>query len=448
MAIKRCPYCRAIIDERDQYCNNCGTQLLFPEDEFIEEDIPGEKVLDVDETPAADQAADDLTLEEPEHLPVTQPSSAFAFPESIKDDQPAAKKKPRKPKKAEDEAGLEAPLELEEQEAKPSAGMLFEEAFSAKPPEVKPAPEPELKPEPETVTKPEIKLARPEEEEAVVPEIREDALSASTDEIEEIARLMSSLEKKEEVPHAVPEEKPKAPPPPDLDAAAFFEKDFGALRKDAGSRPVKDRTVERPEDILRTEELAPWAADVQREPPAVEPLGTFDIPDLKDGKPATPQPSADLTGILSKFEDEPPAPVEEPAVEAEDESPRGAAAPSEAWAEIPGRDEARREYLADRPGRERQDGDRQVRAGAQPRTQRTTAGGSKLKAKIYDVLIIALCWAVGVWLATRILSVSLFEIFDSALLPLMLFLLTLGVAYFFLFLYFLGETLGDRLSSR
>src|SRR4030043_362309 len=50
MAIRRCPYCKAIIDEQDKYCNNCGTQLLFPEDEFVEEEIPGDKIVDEDET--------------------------------------------------------------------------------------------------------------------------------------------------------------------------------------------------------------------------------------------------------------------------------------------------------------------------------------------------------------------------------------------------------------
>src|SRR3989304_36622 len=48
MAIRRCPYCKAIIDEQDKYCNNCGTQLLFPEDEFVEEEIPGDKIVDED----------------------------------------------------------------------------------------------------------------------------------------------------------------------------------------------------------------------------------------------------------------------------------------------------------------------------------------------------------------------------------------------------------------
>jgi hypothetical protein len=48
MAIRRCPYCKAIIDESQKYCNNCGTQLLFPQDETIEEDIKGEKIRDDD----------------------------------------------------------------------------------------------------------------------------------------------------------------------------------------------------------------------------------------------------------------------------------------------------------------------------------------------------------------------------------------------------------------
>ncbi|NTU51842.1 MAG: zinc ribbon domain-containing protein, partial [Candidatus Aminicenantes bacterium] len=60
MAITRCPYCHAIIDENDKYCNNCGTQLLFPEDEEVDEEIPGEKIVD------AEVEAKDYTVEEPE----------------------------------------------------------------------------------------------------------------------------------------------------------------------------------------------------------------------------------------------------------------------------------------------------------------------------------------------------------------------------------------------
>jgi uncharacterized protein with PIN domain len=46
MALKKCPYCQAIIDEKSELCTKCGTRLLFPEDEAIEEDIPGDKIVD------------------------------------------------------------------------------------------------------------------------------------------------------------------------------------------------------------------------------------------------------------------------------------------------------------------------------------------------------------------------------------------------------------------
>src|SRR4030042_2820363 len=60
MAITRCPYCHSIIDENDKYCNNCGTQLLFTKDEEIEEEIPGEKIID------AETEEKDYTVDEPE----------------------------------------------------------------------------------------------------------------------------------------------------------------------------------------------------------------------------------------------------------------------------------------------------------------------------------------------------------------------------------------------
>jgi|GEM_PF-3338751 len=60
MAITRCPYCHAIIDENDKYCNNCGTQLLFPEDDEVDEEIPGEKIID------AEVEEKDYTVDEPE----------------------------------------------------------------------------------------------------------------------------------------------------------------------------------------------------------------------------------------------------------------------------------------------------------------------------------------------------------------------------------------------
>src|SRR4030067_919871 len=63
MAIRRCPYCKAIIDEQDKYCNNCGTQLLFPEDEFIEEQIPGDKIV-VEDVAEKEEQKEEAKVEE------------------------------------------------------------------------------------------------------------------------------------------------------------------------------------------------------------------------------------------------------------------------------------------------------------------------------------------------------------------------------------------------
>ena len=48
MAIRRCPYCKAIIDEGSEYCYNCGPQLIFPEDENINEEVLGDKIVEED----------------------------------------------------------------------------------------------------------------------------------------------------------------------------------------------------------------------------------------------------------------------------------------------------------------------------------------------------------------------------------------------------------------
>src|SRR5512135_1240797 len=80
MAITRCPYCHAIIDEADKYCNNCGTQLLFTEDEEVEEEIPGEKIID------AEVEEKDYTVDEPESEKRQRPAPAKDLDAEIGED--------------------------------------------------------------------------------------------------------------------------------------------------------------------------------------------------------------------------------------------------------------------------------------------------------------------------------------------------------------------------
>ncbi|MCD6516702.1 MAG: zinc ribbon domain-containing protein [Candidatus Aminicenantes bacterium] len=66
MAIRRCPYCKAIVEEDGEYCSNCGTRLLFPEDEEIEEEIPGEKIIEDEEEKQRDIDEEEEGIEEEE----------------------------------------------------------------------------------------------------------------------------------------------------------------------------------------------------------------------------------------------------------------------------------------------------------------------------------------------------------------------------------------------
>lgn len=69
MAIRRCPYCKAIIDGVAEYCSNCGTQLLFPEDESKEEEIPGDKIVEEEEKEEETLEAEEAESEKEEPSP-------------------------------------------------------------------------------------------------------------------------------------------------------------------------------------------------------------------------------------------------------------------------------------------------------------------------------------------------------------------------------------------
>jgi hypothetical protein len=72
---------------------------------------------------------------------------------------------------------------------------------------------------------------------------------------------------------------------------------------------------------------------------------------------------------------------------------------------------------------------------------------SKLKAILFDLFFILIIWAVSLVLASRIMSAPILKLVSASAGSLVLFFLVLLVAYFFLFLFFLGETLGDRVVS-
>ena len=93
MAIRRCPYCKAIIDEGLEYCSNCGTQLIFPEDEFIEEEIPGEKIVDVGEEDAEPEEEKEEDTEEEKDLSAATDETEMKKPDVIAEEEIAQMKR-------------------------------------------------------------------------------------------------------------------------------------------------------------------------------------------------------------------------------------------------------------------------------------------------------------------------------------------------------------------
>jgi len=68
-----------------------------------------------------------------------------------------------------------------------------------------------------------------------------------------------------------------------------------------------------------------------------------------------------------------------------------------------------------------------------------------LKAKSFDILFVAVFWLASLWIAARSMDVTLFQMLGKASSGLLAYFGALLVLYLFLFYFFLGETLGDRL---
>ncbi|GAG31935.1 unnamed protein product, partial [marine sediment metagenome] len=71
-----------------------------------------------------------------------------------------------------------------------------------------------------------------------------------------------------------------------------------------------------------------------------------------------------------------------------------------------------------------------------------------LKSRAFDLFFIAALWIVTLWFASLVTEVSIFQLISASTLNVVGFYIILLAGYFFLFLFFLGETVGDNLFSR
>ena len=521
MAITRCPYCHAIIDENDKYCNNCGTQLLFSEDDEIEEEIPGEKIVDaeveekdytVDEpedekrpAPAKDldseideelaqelreeteeMALDELVAEEArkageddvteEVILVDEIEAAeAAVPDGsriLAEEGPSGSKKPE-PDADEDEEDEED--EDEEEEEKPTDELEDEkedEAVEEGPEEgAKALPRTGLEPDAEEETREYAAAAlkkaaeaaqvpeapAPPEDEPVVEYVSEiaapdEAATAGeaalrpatfdTKEFENLGRTVElSKEKVDKFLEGMSEKRPPAPPSPPPPA----------LEPTPAAAPIP-----------QTGSLPPWASTMKGAPVFAEDTGSVETRKFRGGEPSTPETeeeveifprrrAADSTIGLPEKVSQSPLPFGAPAPEEEAEDEEAgdeAAVRTKAWDLTPekavlpaGQVRPVREPATAPPGIEIEAPEEREEPGPRPPFSFSVF----FKSKAFDVLFVGLFWLVALWLAASSLGVTLFAILGSMSGPMLLLYAVFILIYFFLFKFFLGETLGDRL---
>jgi hypothetical protein len=406
VAIRRCPYCKAIIDESQKYCNNCGTQLLFPEDDSNEEPIKGEKILDDDfkdepENKGFDEPADDQGIEREEidleavlkgsgHFP-GEPAEALrpagrdngsvpnaAAPPApspkAESEEPAAARRPARSRKKPDSAVPKN--DTREEIARLIAVLEEKEKKGLEPPEL-PIGDDIPGPEPEPKTTPGTPLGKPKRRDKAV-----------------------------EIPTPVPsswENLLKKPPTTDLENGPLP----GAFA------PLEDIEAEEP-PAIEGPSANPAAGDTmdfeqevfRRTPPSVPSPTRMGIPEGVTGESA-------LLPRLDGEEELPREEIRRPLFE--EEIP--AAVPAAAG---PSEEEA---------------------------APRRLGFFRKIGALFFDIIFIAAVCLASLWLAARLMDVALFDLVSGARVSIALYFLALLFGYFFLFLFFLGETLGDRMAS-
>jgi hypothetical protein len=415
MAIKRCPYCRAIIDEKDPYCNNCGTQLLFPEDVDAEEEIKGEKIVD------ADVEDKDYEIPKPE-------DQASGTAES---------------------AEVE---ELEEDEAEPEENVILvdenkrDEGGEEKAPEVTPVGMPaegDALPAPSAEPGAEI----PAEGVPVIFAAERDGSRSETEE-GKVEKLEEEPETQEQVPAG---KKPLTFDTRELDQIGKtaelgkeqIEKFLEVLKEREEESKVRSIKPPEPED-----HLPPWASGMKDETPASgfergdEAMSREEGEEREDLEAGEPLPESEEEGAEEKgTKDKRPAHriadsgIGLPEKVTQTTLPFEKAIPRE---EIPAERKAVRSRKEE-PYEE--EAEEEEAARERPPFKLSVF----LKAKSFDILFVAVFWLVSLWLAARSMSVTIFQMFGVVPNGLFVFLGALLVLYFFLFYFFLGETLGDRL---
>jgi hypothetical protein len=430
MAIRRCPYCKAIIDEGSEYCSNCGTQLIFPEDEFVEEEIPGEKVIDVDkENSEPEEKPNPAKVkgqtakgkrERKKAAEVTKKKKAEAVKadaETAEDDVPESESEPKFKVETEVEPELEPETEerpddeeIAEDEKEELPVYMQEDISAEAPSEEFVEPEKELAQKIEDETEDESEEnALPDESTDFKTEDLEGMVDPAEKEKEEIEKFLDSLKEERERTKKYYEETGELPPwaqsmreGKTTEAPLAEEEDFGQV-------PIEPKEGEEIEDIKEAGDYEESFVEERIEEPVeediVEPGEEIPIKD-EEAKEEEPIRPADTGMGLPEGVDQQNLPFSQGIFESTQK-----------------KEKKRRPIKPD------------------------VSFSPWIKSRIFDVLIIVGAWLVALWLASRIAGIGFFRLLTTSTVQTLIFLVILLVIYFFLFLFFLGETLGDHLFS-
>lgn len=486
MAITRCPYCHAIIDENAKYCNNCGTQLLFTEDEKVEEEIPGEKIID------AETEEKDYTVEEPEDE--KRPAADRSLDKDIDEELEKELKEETEElaldelvaKEAGEEAGddvIEEVILVDEIEASESAGKGEPEESDKKEEtselkdtddEEEDADEDEEREEEEDKEKEDTDELKPLEEEGEEKEEHEDIKeeAPSEEETAELAAPVVPADETEPVIEYLSGDRDRdetvaageAVPQP----ATFDTRELEGigktveLSKDKIDKFLEVLTEKRvggeapPKDVREpTGTLPPWASTMKGAPVFPDETGPVDAGGKGGSDTAAAEEEveifprrrdSDSTIGLPERVSQAPLPFDQGAAEEEEE-------------EEPAEDETRERIFPpvepSRPEREavrlareqeRREAEVEVEEEGEEAAPRPPFSFSVFfKSKAFDVLFVGLFWLVALWLAAYSMGMTLFGILGSMSGSMLLLYAVFILIYFFLFKFFLGETLGDRL---
>lgn len=433
MAIRRCPYCKAIIDEGSEYCSNCGTQLIFPEDEFVEEEIPGEKIVDVDE--------EDIESQEEEQKRrrgrSTKGKKADAEPgEAVAEERPESVEA----ESAEEAEESEADAELESRAATEPGQEIFTAGEEDKE---------EIEEGSGAVDLPEAEEPPVEDEEPV--------------EIQEVSPA--------EIPYEEPSEQEeeislRTEEGPEEDLGKDADRDDSMEFKTADLEGMVDPAEKEKEEIEKfldslkeerekakkyyeeTGELPPWAQSMRSDSASgipydtEEEMGEESLEDVEGEEDVEVEEAAGVEEPFGTDESEETGkPIGDASSEGKAEG-KDTGRPADTGMGLP--------ETVDQQNLPFSQGlfSSTIEKAKQRRFKKPEVQFSPwIKSRIFDVLLIFGIWIVTLWLASRVVEISLFQLLAASTVQTLGFLVILLLVYFFLFLFFLGETLGDHLFS-